>query len=132
MDSTPGAQAAAHALSVNRIRLQKPMRSSSIPAGRLFGVEIRIHLSFLLLLFFIGVSQKATHVVINPWRVAALVAIIFGSVVLHELGHALERTNIARNPADWSTFNFFWEKSPTFVEGQGLGGPALANSCFAY
>jgi Zn-dependent protease len=65
------------------------MRSSSIPAGRLFGVEIRIHLSFLLLLFFIGVSQKATHVVINPWRVAALVAIIFGSVVLHELGHAL-------------------------------------------
>jgi Zn-dependent protease/predicted transcriptional regulator len=65
------------------------MRSSSIPAGRLFGVEIRIHFSFLLLLLFVAMSQRATHVAINPWRVSALVAIIFGSVVLHELGHAL-------------------------------------------
>jgi Zn-dependent protease/predicted transcriptional regulator len=55
----------------------------------MFGVEIRIHLSFLLLLFFVGLSQQAAHVTVNPWRGTGLVAIIFGSVVLHELGHAL-------------------------------------------
>src|SRR6266849_4506572 len=65
------------------------MRNWSIPAGRIFGVEIRIHLSFLLLLFFVALSEQSTHVATNPVRGAALVAIIFGSVVLHELGHAL-------------------------------------------
>src|SRR5437016_11259836 len=65
------------------------MRSWSIPAGKVFGVEIRIHLSFVLLLLFVGLSQQAAHLPMNPWRGAALVAIVFGSVVLHELGHAL-------------------------------------------
>ena len=65
------------------------MRSWSIPAGRIFGVDIRIHLSFFLLLAFIGLSQQAAHIPVNPWRGAALVAIIFGSVIFHELGHAL-------------------------------------------
>ena len=65
------------------------MRSWSIPAGKIFGVEVRVHLSFLFLLLFVGLNQQATHVVLNPWRGAALVSIIFGSVVLHELGHAL-------------------------------------------
>jgi Zn-dependent protease/CBS domain-containing protein len=65
------------------------MRNWSIPAGRIFGVEIRIHLSFVLLLFFVALNEQSTHVATNPVRGAALVAIIFGSVVLHELGHAL-------------------------------------------
>ncbi len=65
------------------------MRNWSIPAGKVFGVEIRIHLSFVLLLLFVGLSQQAAHLPMNPWRGAALVAIVFGSVVLHELGHAL-------------------------------------------
>lgn len=65
------------------------MRSWSIPAGKIFGVEIRIHLSFFLLLLFVGVSQQAERITISPWRGAAVVAIIFGSVILHELGHAL-------------------------------------------
>src|ERR1700757_4013533 len=65
------------------------MRSWSIPAGRIFGVDIRIDFSFFLLLAFVGFSQQAAHVNVSPWRGTALVAIIFGSVVLHELGHAL-------------------------------------------
>jgi Zn-dependent protease/CBS domain-containing protein len=65
------------------------MRSWSIPAGRIFGVEIRIDLSFVLLLFIVGFIERATHISINPARGTALVAIIFGSVILHELGHAL-------------------------------------------
>jgi Zn-dependent protease/predicted transcriptional regulator len=65
------------------------MRSWSIPAGHIFGVEVRIHVSFLLLLVFVGLSEHAGQTAANPMRGAALVAIIFGSVVLHELGHAL-------------------------------------------
>jgi len=65
------------------------MRSWSIPVGRLFGIEIRIHLTFLFLLVFVwsteGTAQDATAAL----RGLGLVGIIFGSVVLHELGHAL-------------------------------------------
>jgi Zn-dependent protease/CBS domain-containing protein len=65
------------------------MRSWSIPAGRIFGVDIRIDLSFLLLLLFIGFMERTAHVTVSPARGTLLVAIIFASVVLHELGHAL-------------------------------------------
>ena len=65
------------------------MRTWSIPAGHIFGVEVRIHLSFVILLLFVGFSERLAHISVDPWRGAALVAIIFGSVVLHELGHAL-------------------------------------------
>src|ERR1700756_5250529 len=65
------------------------MRTWSIPAGRIFGVEIRIHVSFALLLIFAGLNQHGNFATINPARGIALVGIIFGSVILHELGHAL-------------------------------------------
>jgi len=65
------------------------MRSWSIPVGRLFGIEIRLHLTFFFLLFFVwgteGKSQDPNAVL----RGLGLVGIIFGSVVFHELGHAL-------------------------------------------
>jgi Zn-dependent protease/predicted transcriptional regulator len=65
------------------------MRSWSIPAGRLFGVDIRIHLTFLFLLAFVWFTQSVTMGASGAVRGMALVAIIFGCVVLHELGHAL-------------------------------------------
>jgi Zn-dependent protease/CBS domain-containing protein len=65
------------------------MRSWSIPVGRLFGIEIRIHLTFLFLLVFLFFTQAATQDATATLRVFGLVGIIFGSVVLHELGHAL-------------------------------------------
>jgi Zn-dependent protease/predicted transcriptional regulator len=65
------------------------MRSWSIPLGRLFGIEIRIHLTFLLLLFFVWGTEAATQDASAALRGLALVGIVFGSVVLHELGHAL-------------------------------------------
>jgi Zn-dependent protease/CBS domain-containing protein len=68
------------------------MRSWSIPVGHLFGIEIRIHWTFLFLLVFVvfvwgteTAAQDATAIL----RGLGLVGIIFGSVVLHELGHAL-------------------------------------------
>src|SRR5260370_12518484 len=65
------------------------MRSWSIPLGRLFGIEIRIHLTFVFLLAFVLSTEGATQDASAALRVLALVGIIFGSVVLHELGHAL-------------------------------------------
>ncbi len=65
------------------------MRSWSIPVGRLFGIEIRIHLTFLFLLVFLWSTTAATQDASAVLRVLGLVGIIFGSVVLHELGHAL-------------------------------------------
>jgi len=65
------------------------MRNWSIPAGRIFGVELRIHLTFFFLLIFVWLTESTTHGAANAGRGLALVGIIFGSVVLHELGHAL-------------------------------------------
>ncbi len=65
------------------------MRSWSIPIGRLFGVEVRLHLTFVFLLAFVWMAEAAMKGNSTPARVLTLVAIIFGSVVLHELGHAL-------------------------------------------
>jgi Zn-dependent protease/CBS domain-containing protein len=65
------------------------MRNWSIPAGKICGVELRIHLTFLFLLVFIWLTESAAHGAASPGRGLALVGIIFASVVLHELGHAL-------------------------------------------
>ena len=65
------------------------MRSWSIPIGRLFGIEIRIHLTFFFLLVFVWSTETAAQDAGAGLRVLGLVGIIFGSVVLHELGHAL-------------------------------------------
>jgi Zn-dependent protease/CBS domain-containing protein len=66
------------------------MRGWSIPAGRIFGVEIRIHLTFFFLLLFVWLTESASHNSAGAApRGLALVGIIFGCVVLHELGHAL-------------------------------------------
>jgi Zn-dependent protease/CBS domain-containing protein len=66
------------------------MRNWSLPAGRIFGVEIRVHLTFFFLLLFVWLTESASHGGANAVpRGLALVAIIFGCVVVHELGHAL-------------------------------------------
>ncbi len=64
------------------------MRSWSIPAGRVFGIELRIHLTFLFLLAFVW-KTDSTHARLDASRGLALVGIIFVCVVLHELAHAL-------------------------------------------
>src|ERR1700724_728861 len=70
------------------------MKGWSIFAGRLFGVELRIHLTFLLLLLFVLLTESfRPGSGTGAARGFALVAIIFGSVVLHELGHAVVATH---------------------------------------
>jgi len=65
------------------------MRNWSIPIGRLFGVEIRVHLTFVFLLALVWMAETAMKGNSAPGRELGLVGIIFGSVILHELGHAL-------------------------------------------
>src|SRR5512138_1696595 len=65
------------------------MRNWSIPAGKIFGVELRIHLTFAFLLLFVWATESAKAGVPGALRGLALVAIVFGSVVVHELGHAI-------------------------------------------
>src|ERR1700693_6002064 len=74
---------------MDRIVVGMSMRSWSIPVGRLFGIEIRIHLTFLFLFFFVWTTEGSTQDASAALRGLALVGIVFASVVLHELGHAL-------------------------------------------
>jgi Zn-dependent protease len=50
--------------------------------GRVAGIDLYLHPTFLLLLAFVGASQDGLIA-------AALMAAVFGCVLLHELGHAL-------------------------------------------
>jgi len=68
------------------------MRSWSISVGRVFGIELRVHLTFLFLLFFVWVTESLAHKQPDAGPGLALVGIIFGSVLLHEFGHALVST----------------------------------------
>jgi Zn-dependent protease/CBS domain-containing protein len=68
------------------------MRSWSISVGRIFGIELRVHLTFLFLLLFVWVTESAAHRQYAAGPGLALVGIIFGSVILHEFGHALVST----------------------------------------
>jgi len=63
------------------------MRSWSISVGRLFGVDVRIHLTFLILPVFIYWTDYAAHGAANGTRDLALVGIILACVGAHELGH---------------------------------------------
>ncbi len=56
----------------------------------MFGVEVRLHLTFVLLLVYVWMTEAAApHHPTGTGRAFALVGIIFGSVIVHELGHAL-------------------------------------------
>jgi Zn-dependent protease/CBS domain-containing protein len=56
----------------------------------LFGIALYMHFTFLLLLLFIGgVTWMDTQSVLATVQAIAAVLLLFGIVVLHELGHAL-------------------------------------------
>jgi Zn-dependent protease/CBS domain-containing protein len=66
------------------------MRSWSIPIGRLFGVDVRIHLTFFLLPLFVYYTESLAHKGNpDPSRDLALVGIILACVAAHEAGHIL-------------------------------------------
>ncbi len=66
------------------------MRSWSISVGRLFGIDVRIHLTFLILPMFIyWTDYAANQQNANGSRDLALAGIILACVAIHEYGHIL-------------------------------------------
>ena len=65
------------------------MRSLSIHVGRLFGVEVRLHLTFLILPLFVFWTEYNVHRSANGPRDLALVGIVLACVAAHEIGHML-------------------------------------------
>ena len=66
------------------------MRSWSISVGRLFGVDIRLHLTFIILPMFVFWTEYTAHQgSANGPRDIALVGIILACVAAHECGHML-------------------------------------------
>jgi Zn-dependent protease/CBS domain-containing protein len=61
----------------------------SFPIGRLFGSEIRVHITFLLLLAWIGVSHYQHGGTAAAVQGIAFILALFACVVAHEFGHAL-------------------------------------------
>jgi Zn-dependent protease/CBS domain-containing protein len=75
------------------------MRSWSIPVGRLFGVDVRVHLTFFVLPMFIFWTEYAAHQgSANGARDLALVAIILASVAAHECGHMFAARRVGLIP----------------------------------
>jgi Zn-dependent protease len=63
----------------------------SFRLGRIAGIDVRVHATFLLLLAWVALSHYFTsgYEVAAALGAAAFILSVFGMVVLHELGHAL-------------------------------------------
>ena len=62
----------------------------SLKLGKLFGIDVYLHFTFLLLLAFLAFYYwRTTHDVEAVLRGVAFIVAVFGCVALHELGHAL-------------------------------------------
>jgi Zn-dependent protease/predicted transcriptional regulator len=74
------------------------MRSWSISIGRLFGVDVRVHLTFLILPVFVYWTEYAAHKSASGPRDLALVAIILACVGAHECGHMIAARKLGMIP----------------------------------
>ena len=63
--------------------------SWSIPLGRILGTEIRLHLTFLLLLAWIAVAHGSQGGAPAAVQGVVFICLIFACVLLHEFGHVL-------------------------------------------
>lgn len=61
----------------------------SFSLGRVFGTDIRIHLTFLLLLAWFGVSAAAQGGAVQGLRAIVFIVAVFFCVLLHEFGHVV-------------------------------------------
>lgn len=65
------------------------MRSWSISVGRLLGVELRVHVTFLFLLTFVLLYDASRGGAPAVMRGIVLTALVLVSVIFHEIGHAV-------------------------------------------
>jgi Zn-dependent protease/CBS domain-containing protein len=74
------------------------MRSWSIPIGRLFGVDVRIHLTFFLLPMFVFFTDYEANKSANGPHDLALVGIILACVAAHECAHMFAARRVGLIP----------------------------------
>jgi Zn-dependent protease/CBS domain-containing protein len=75
------------------------MRSWSIPLGHVFGIDVRIHITFLILPLFVFWTEYAAHQgSANAGRDLAMVGIILACVVAHEAGHIFVARRVGMIP----------------------------------
>jgi Zn-dependent protease/CBS domain-containing protein len=75
------------------------MRSWSIPVGRLFGVDVRLHLTFFILPLFIYWLDYASHQnAATGSRDMALAGIVLACVGAHEWGHMFAARRFGMTP----------------------------------
>ncbi len=60
----------------------------SFPIGRLTGIQIRVHLTFVLFLVWVGLSDGLSRGWHEALSGVVLLCLVFTCVLLHELGHA--------------------------------------------
>lgn len=114
---------------------------SAIPIVRLFGIEIRAHVSWAIILTIIAVTVVAqigeTAASVEPlvrWLIGAVVAFAFlVSAVAHELGHALAARRSGAAPATVVVYFFGGAAEPTAAGRRprdevvaALAGPAVS------
>src|SRR3954462_2025642 len=63
--------------------------SWSIKFGRIAGIDLKIHLTFLIFLIWIGFTYFARGGAAAARQGVLFILLLFGCVLLHELGHAL-------------------------------------------
>ena len=61
----------------------------SIPIGRVFGITLRLHVTFLIFLAFIAYGGFADAGVSGAGWAVAMFSAIFACIALHELGHSV-------------------------------------------
>jgi Zn-dependent protease/CBS domain-containing protein len=62
---------------------------SSFRIGRVLGINIHLHWTFLLLIALFGISELATGNLRSALIAVLFILTVFSAVVLHELGHAV-------------------------------------------
>ena len=72
----------------------------SFQIGKLFGIPIRVHVTFLLLLFFIGIVGSRHAGASGAILGMVSIVFIFLCVVLHEIGHSLMAIHYGINVKD--------------------------------
>ncbi len=103
------------------------MRAWSLPLGRWFGVHLRIHYFFILLLFFCVLSTNLSGT--GSWRGVVLWLLLFGAVLCREAAraitaawHGLAVRSILLLPIG----GLFSYSSPEMAERASEGGAQLA------
>jgi len=62
----------------------------SLRIGKVFGIDVHVHFTFVLLLIFLGYGYwRSTQQISAALIGVAFILLLFGCVLLHELGHAL-------------------------------------------